>query len=399
MNVLATRSSTAIGNIAWWQDRNMISLVRKTAFKDCNEIEFDEAVAVARELNLSPLRRQIYAFVFNKTDEKKRSMVLVVSIDGARSIAARHQNYRPDNKPPRYVISEHAKNPLTNPEGLVSAEVSSFMFSHGDWHEVVAIAYWDEFAPIWREYTDSSTGETKPARLDPKKDGWRKMPRLMLAKCAEMLGLRKGWPEDLSRLYIEEETHKAQTLEGVDYVDLTPTEAADAAEAGKRLDRLGGPAILAANDDGSLERIEIGKFADWMLAQTQNKPADYVAGFVERNRAAINEFWAHSKNDALELKKVLEKRSAGGVSPSVARTDPASAASPPSSTSIAPDDTAAEAGPRTKEEFIASMAKCESKLGFLQWAQANREAMDKLTKADRAEVTIAFTAAQAKAPA
>ena len=315
--------------LQWWTDPKMLSLVKRTSFRSCNETEFDEAVAVARELRLSPLRKQIYAFVFSADKPDKRNMVLVVGIDGARAITARTAHYRPDNRAPRYATDEAAKNADSNPLGLVSAEVSVFMFSNNEWHEVVGIAYWDEFAPLIETVRPEDmveTGETWPdgnpkkrkrqgavasVRLDPKKDGWRKSARHMLAKCAEMIALRKGWPEDLARVYAEEETHKGQTIEG-DFVDLTPSEMVTKGEATERLARIGGPAILACGDDtGILERIEFGKFADWALECTNGKPAEWVAIFVTRNTQGLNEFWAHNKTDALALKKELEKRSEG----------------------------------------------------------------------------------------
>lgn len=341
MNIATLRPSTSLMPVMtdWWRDQNMVALVKKTAFKDCNDTEFDEAVAVARELKLSPLRKQIYAFVFNKDDPKRRNMVLVVGIDGARSVAARTGRYRPDNRAPRFAYDESTKNDASNPLGLVSAEVSSFLFSNGEWHEIVGVAYWDEFAPITKggnddDYEWKETGDVYPEghakagqrkyrkvlrsgavaieRIDPKKDGWRKSARHMLAKCAEMICLRKGWPEDLSRVYAEEETDRANIIDA-EYVDLTPSQMASAADANKRQELLGGRALFATFDDtGSLERVLVGQFADRMLAATERMRPDDVARLVERNREALNEFWAINKTDALALKRELERR-AGGV--------------------------------------------------------------------------------------
>ena len=339
MNVTA-RNAIALPQIVWWQDRNMVSLVKRTAFKACNETEFDEAVAVARDLQLSPLRKQIYAFVFNAADETRRNMVLVVGIDGGRAIAARTQNYQPDDQEPTWVFSDALKNPLTNPHGIEKCTVGVYHRPSRDdpFRRIVHTVYWDEFAPILKsapdeEYEWVGSGSFYPAghkkageekqykrlkagaevtlRLDPKKDAWIKSGRNQIAKCAEMGVLRKGWPEDLSRVYTDEETHRAQTLDGVDYEDLTPSQMATQADTDKRVDLIGGIAISVSLDNtGILTRVPIGQFADKVIEAAAAMESGDVASFMIRNRVALQEFWAHNKTDALELKRKLEAREA-----------------------------------------------------------------------------------------
>lgn len=327
--------------VSWWQDPKMVSLVKRTAAKDCNEDEFNQFVSVCRDLGLSPLRKQIYAFVFNKTDNERRNMALVVGIDGGRSIAARSGNYRPDDKPPHWDIQESAKNPLTNPHGVVSCTVGVYHrpTRNDPFERITATVFWDEFAPIMRSadadaYEWVGTGEVYPAghknagrekqrkqlrpgasanvteRLDPKKEQWTRAGRHKIALCAEMQALRRGWPEDMSRVYVEEETDRAAAVIDGEYTDLTPSEMVTKADTDTRLERLGGPALFATFDDaGTLERVSIGQFADRVLAHTGKLAPAAVALFVERNREALKEFWAHNKTDALELRKELEKRS------------------------------------------------------------------------------------------
>lgn len=422
-NVVTLPRSTAITpRTEWWTDRNMVSLVKRTAFRDCNTDEFDEAVAVARELRLNPLRKQIYAFVFSKESAEKRNMVLVVGVDGARAIAARTGDYRPDNRGPRFIIDDSAKNADVNPLGLVKAEVSIFVHSHGEWHEVVGEAYWDEFAPITKsaaedEYEWIDTGETWPdsgkpkkkkrlrqgaevkVQLDPKKDGWRKSARHMLAKCAEMIALRKAFPEDLSRIYGDEEIDRARTIDA-DYVDLTPSEMASKADADARLERIGGPALLAALDDtGTLERIPFGQFADRVLAVTEAMPADKVAALVERNRVAFQEFWAFNKTDALELKKVLEARSGAVSSATTGPTPAAPAAASPSdaprreqgeaATSEGRMPAGAEAA-RLRDRLIADIQQLRSAQDFAVWARDVQTKKATLPAEYEAEVDAEF---------
>jgi len=323
--------------VNWSHDAKMVSLVRRTAAKDCNPDEFDLFVSVARELNLNPLRKQIYAFVFDKADPERRNMSLVIGIDGGRAIAARTGNYRPDDREPDWVFKDELKCPLTNPNGIEKCTV-------GVWHRptrsdpferIVHTVYWEEFAPLVTKGDDSDyewvdTGEFWPdsnrpkkkkqlkegrsaaLRLDPGKKQWIRSGRNQIAKCAEMGALRKGWPEDLSRVVVEEETHRAEAILDGDYSELTPSELVAKGEADARLEKIGGPSVLALFA-GSLESVPVGKFADRVLEHTATMEPAKVADWMDGNRPALNEFWAHNKTDCLELKKTLEARAAGGV--------------------------------------------------------------------------------------
>lgn len=349
MNVVVRNQPLA----PWHQDNKMLSLVRRTTGKDCNDDEFNEFVAVCRDLNLSPMRKQIYCFIFNKNDQEKRQMTLVVGIDGGRSIAARSGNYRPDNQEPDWVFRDELKDPLTNPHGIEKCTVGIFHrpTRNDAFERIVHTVYWQEFAPVVKRadndcYEWVGTGKFYPEghakagrevqrkqlkpgmtsevaeRLDPSKEQWIKMGRNQIAKCAEMGALRKGWPEDLSRVVVEEETHRSQVIDG-EYTDLTPSEMASQGDADARLERLGGPALLATFDAvGTLVRVPYGQFADRMVEATAGLEPAAVVSLVERNRAALQEFWAHNKNDALELRKILEQRSGvgGGVATSTDTT-------------------------------------------------------------------------------
>jgi phage recombination protein Bet len=130
----------------WWLDKTLVKLARRTAFKETNEDEFDQAVAFCREKNLSPMSGQLYAFVFSKDDAKKRNMVIVTSIMGYRAIANRSGDYMPG--PAKAFFAPKAKHPLLNPRGLVRAEAGADRFIRGGWKNVTEEALWESFAPI-----------------------------------------------------------------------------------------------------------------------------------------------------------------------------------------------------------------------------------------------------------
>jgi phage recombination protein Bet len=295
---------------------------------DCNADEFNQFMHVSASLGLDPLKKQIYAFVFNKDKADKRRMSIVVGIDGFRAVANRSGNYRPDDRAPRITYDESAANPLTNPLGIVSAEVTVYKRVHSEWWPTVAIAYWDEFAPIVTGSADAEdyewidTGETwpdtgKPKKrkqlkagresapmLDPHKDNWRKMPRVMISKCAEAQAIRRAWPEDLSSVYEDSEIDRARTI------DLTATELAEQASVQDRLERIGGADGIMFDFGDGLERIPLGKAADRIIQHMGEIPAHEVVQWKNLNRVPLTEFWARAKADALEVKKAIEKAEA-----------------------------------------------------------------------------------------
>lgn len=306
-----------------------LALIRKTVAADTNPDEFDLFIHTAKHLRLDPLRRQIYAFVYSKTDAAKRKMSIIVAIDGFRAIADRTGAYRPDEDEPTIEIDEAQKNLDTNPIGIVKATVRVWKHSHGAWHKVTASAYWDEYAPIRdsaEEYEWRDTGEVWEDSGKPKKKKvpvgevrrrldtsgqWGKMPRLMLAKVAEALALRKAWPDDFSNVYAAEEFDRTRAQ------DLTAWEAAEQGVTEKRLAQIGqGQSVMFQFDPtGPLEPVPLGKVADRIAEFVKNNREEVsaIGLFESRNRHALRDFWARQPGDALEVKKLLENAMRGGV--------------------------------------------------------------------------------------
>lgn len=298
-----------------------LALIRKTVAADTNQDEFELFVHTARHLRLDPLRRQIYAFVYNKNDAKKRKMSIITGIDGFRTIAERTGNYRPDEEEPTIEMDAESKC-ASNPAGIIKATVRVFKHSHGAWHKVTASAYWEEYAPLKEGWTDTVQVQngtwpdgnpkmvTKPApgaertlTLDTSGQ-WGKMPRVMLAKVAEALALRKAWPDDFSNVYAAEEVDRSRSQE------MTAWEAAEAGTTEKRLAQIGqGQSVMFQFDPtGPLEPVPLGKVAD-RIAEFVERNRDEVSAiglFESRNRHALRDFWARSPGDALEVKKLIE---------------------------------------------------------------------------------------------
>jgi phage recombination protein Bet len=277
-----------------------LDLIRRTVAKDCNPAEFDQFIHICKAVRLDPLRRQIYAFVFSKDDPTKRQMTIVTAIGGYRAIADRTGNYRPG--PTNIVYHEKIDNPALNPVGIEYAEATVFKYSHGEWHPVTERAYWDEFAPIKEIWSDKKP--TGKFELDRKKDGWRRMSRVMIEKVAEAKALRRAWPDDFAGLEIEEEADRRFTI------DASASELADEAAAAKRFEAIGGANALTIDwcDGGELRREPVGTFGDKVLAfisENRESPMT-VRAFHNRNVESLKEYWAKDKAGALELKKAFE---------------------------------------------------------------------------------------------
>jgi phage recombination protein Bet len=150
----------------------------------------------AARTGLDPFARQIY--LINRGGKN----TIQVGIDGFRVIRDRKGTYQghteewcgPDGQ---------WKDVWLDKEPPAAARVSIYV--KGYVQPVVGIALWSEYAQIGRD--------GKPQAL------WFSKPALMLAKCAEALGLRKAYPQDLSGLYTTDELPEAeQDADGVHVV-------------------------------------------------------------------------------------------------------------------------------------------------------------------------------------
>jgi len=160
---------------------NELELITDTVAKGATKEELNLFLYVAGVRGLNPLTRQIH---FVKRGDQG---TIQTGIDGFRLIAQRTGQYAPSGKPTQFEIDKNGR--------LVSATVYGNKIINGTAFEFSATAYFDEYAP-----------RLPNGKLFPM---WEKMPRTMLEKCAEAKLLRKGFPEELSGLYADEEMHQA----------------------------------------------------------------------------------------------------------------------------------------------------------------------------------------------
>src|SRR5262245_57367955 len=191
--------------------------------RDLTLREFDQFIETARALGLNPLRRQICTVVFSKKDPSRRRMAIVTTIMGLRAIADRTGTYRPDPKPARITSEATRIDSKANPGGFIDCVVTPFRFAHGKWFPGVGQVWWNEIAPI-RSYDGDLMLDSRTP--------WPARPRGQFVKCAEADGLRRGWPEDLSNVYAEDEVDRARMLE------LPPSKAAEEAKKDRLIEQV-----------------------------------------------------------------------------------------------------------------------------------------------------------------
>ncbi|HWS65724.1 MAG TPA: phage recombination protein Bet [Steroidobacteraceae bacterium] len=176
-----------------------IQLIKDQVAVGATDSELKLFLYQCRRTGLDPLARQIY-FVprwVNVRDEKgkwtrKRKMTIQTSIDGFRLIAERTGKYAGQLGPYWCGLDGVWREVWLDAEPPAAARVAIL---RPDFREPLwAVALWNAYV----QKTDK--GITKQ---------WLQMGPLMIGKCAEALALRRGFPQELSGLYTDDEMAQA----------------------------------------------------------------------------------------------------------------------------------------------------------------------------------------------
>lgn len=170
---------------------------------------------VANRSGLDPFAKQIYAV------KRKGRVTFQTGIDGYRSIAARTGMYDGQDEPEYGPACGCGDNRPTGHPEFATVRV----YRKGVTRAIAATAYWHEYKP---EAGQSGQGDVM----------WVRMPRVMIAKVAEALALRKAFPYDPERregigadVYTADEMAQADRPEAVRPVQPTLAERAAARAA------------------------------------------------------------------------------------------------------------------------------------------------------------------------
>ena len=183
---------------------------------------------VCYEKSLSPFSRQIYLMKrsVKNGDKYEDRYTIQTGIDGYRVLAERTGTYAGNDD---YIFDEglnqyqmlKEKRPIPT-----TASVTVYKIVGNMRVPFTATAQWEAYFPG-----------------DKQGFMWRKMPFLMLGKCAEALALRKAFPEALGGIYTDTEMQQAEyeNVEKVEAKNIAKLVPAENAESQKQLKAESGP--------------------------------------------------------------------------------------------------------------------------------------------------------------
>lgn len=158
-----------------------LELIKKTVAKGATDLELELFLHACKRTGLDPLMKQIYAIKRKDRASGKEVMAIQTGIDGYRLIADRTGQYAGSDEP-QYVVAEDG------------------------WPDMASVTIYKMVGSVRCPFSASARWKEYCQEASPM---WKKMPFLMLGKCAEALALRKAFPAELSGVYTHEEMMQA----------------------------------------------------------------------------------------------------------------------------------------------------------------------------------------------
>lgn len=182
-NDIAVQDNKALvsGHMDW--TREQIELIKTTVAKGTTDSQLQLFLYTCKKTGLDPLAKQIHCVV--RQTKNGPQMSIQTAIDGYRLTADRSNKYAGNDDP----VYDNELKPT-------KATVTVYKLVAGVRCPFTATARWDQYYP----------GDLQGFM-------WKKMPHLMLGKCAEALALRKAFPQELSGVYTNEEMAQAGVVE------------------------------------------------------------------------------------------------------------------------------------------------------------------------------------------
>lgn len=312
---LAVRQNGDVPAVSWTNEQ--VELIKRTIAVGATNDELQLFLYQAKRTGLDPLSRQIH-FV-----KRKDKGTIQTAIDGYRLIADRTGKYAGSDD---YLFDEgigqyqHMASDRGNP---TTATATVYKSVDGMRTAFTATAAWNEYFP----------GEAQGFM-------WKKMPYLMIGKCAEALALRKAFPAELSGVYTNEEMMQADS----EPRQSAPRQAVQ--ESGPTAPNYGKYAkqpLSAIPDDGLADYLE-------GMKRSINDPKK--TNFKARNQAML---------EAIEA-ELLKREHAASPGPAQSDTPP----SPAESSDAHPTGSGDAAPHLTAANVVNQLALCELAMEFSQ---------------------------------
>lgn len=186
-------------------NQDQVALLKTTIAKGATDDELELFLQVCKLRSLDPFSKQIYLVKRWNSDSGREEATFQVGIDGFLAIAERTGKYA-GQEGPWWCGSDgawtdvwlHNSPPRAAKVGILRKDFAKPLY---------AVAHYDELVQTKKD--------GKPTRF------WSRMPANQLAKCAQVAGLRRAFPEELGHFYIPEEMPDEETETGA-ASDATP---------------------------------------------------------------------------------------------------------------------------------------------------------------------------------